>query len=730
MGGQMDSISDPLVLALTALTLRLSDHGSTNSADQFMYAALIASTELRDCLTLLVSCSDFGLESQRLEPRMRQFMVLTLGLWFSRDVLGWLRAMGLDKLGHTKNISTISRESSTDDYVYIKPSQGTEDGFIGVPTEVGHESNLLRWIHRFQSYIVYIIAGASIMSLATFIIMHARTPGSGIWWRSRPLCGRLTLGQAKAIDFFAGALMAPIILAALSFLWFSSARSSISINQGDRNQGVPLRALVEASSTSTGSYSPVKLKNLLKSGRLPLVYLGILTLVVALAGSFVANVLAYEAYDRGHQNAFFSLTSLSDDIIHQALFKLGSVNMDVTRHYNPYLFDNNQTSTFADQVTGLLTAMSLSNATERKATAPAYIGINATGDSLALDTSVRQLYDIDVYRLTLECNAIQPTSLVITQMSHQVGIIAPGFPSPAPAYASYFPGQTASLKTGWNDDYTYAAFDIGSIYVFLGYFTSFDRSTEQHNSSYGTAIPKVFNMSQSGFTGTQQISSTWGLNCTIFREYGSANLTRKDSNPEWKIEHPVFNSVKEPIRNLISDWQVALGWSAPGAVTPGIAPAMGILSTEDGIHVTNLDSFATNFLHASAELERIAYEVAATNATRAKNVTVAGVTNVQSYRMTYIPAILFASLLTICIAACLTAGLAWYSDHSLRAPRGRKLDGLRLASDLMVAFEDQRHELPKSSWNSDAVDEWGKGFRVYYKPWMEGTKASVRLDRV
>ncbi|KEQ82569.1 hypothetical protein M438DRAFT_347318 [Aureobasidium pullulans EXF-150] len=225
--------------------------------------------------------------------------------------------------------------------------------------------------------------------------------------------------------------------------------------------------------------------------------------------------------------------------------------------------------------------------------------------------------------------------------------------------------------------------------------------------------------------------SSWGLNCTILRQTGLVNLTRSELNLEWTVDTSFFDSKKQQVRNLMSDWQVALGWSAPGASSPGIAPAMAFnLETPEGASSTDLDYFARNFLEASAALEKTVYEVAAGNSTRAKNATVQGTMKIQLYRITFIPAIAFASILTICIAASLTAGLAWYSEISLRTPRGRIIDGLRLTSDLLLAFQGQQYDLPKSHSDSDTVEKRGKGFRVYYKPWTEGTQASIRLDQV
>jgi hypothetical protein len=254
-------------------------------------------------------------------------------------------------------------------------------------------------------------------------------------------------------------------------------------------------------------------------------------------------------------------------------------------------------------------------------------------------------------------------------------------------------------------------------------------STPVH-SSYGTVYPQAYNMTQDGFGGTKGMMSSWGLNCTLLRQRGTANLTREGSSLNWAIVTSSFDAGKESVPLFMSQWQVALSWTAPGASCPGLAPAMAFtLGNLNEVDIS-LDFFANNFLQASAEIERMVYEVAAWNTTRAKNFLEQGSMDAQFYRISYIPALLLASLLAILTAASLTAGLAWYSEHHHDAPRGRKIDGLRLLSDLMLGLQDQPYDPPKASWTSAAIERWGKNFRVQYMPWSEDSKATMRLDRL
>jgi hypothetical protein len=619
-------------------------------------------------------------------------------------------------------IATYEREC--DDRSYMLSGEGSNDVPHEVPFPNGKDkADRPQRRYRFQLYVVNLVAGISLVALAAFLAFCARTRDSISWWNSRPLGGHLTLGQAKAIDFVTGAFFAQLLLAALTFLWFSSARSSIYVNQGDKHQGVSLHTLVEASCTSQGSYNPIKLKNLFGSGRFPFICLGILTLVVALSGSLVSNVLAYEAYSRHRVPGTVTLTSLSDDIVAQSP---GGWPFQF-RDDDVYGYNSNQTASFADQFTGYLTAMTLDNTALTEGPAAPYIGINATRDSLTLDASIRNLYNVEVYRITPECNTVAPANLDITMLGEYIVEFTPLFPT-GYLYQGQYPGTIASLQTAMNDDYAYAAFEGTN--VFLGYLASFNVSSQPVNSSYGAVYPQAYNMTTWGFSGTKGIMSSWGLNCTLLRQRGTANLTREGSSLGWTVVTSSFDPEKESVPLFMSQWQLALSWTAPGASCPGLAPAMAFTLGNLNDVDASLDFFANNFLQASAEIERMVYEVAAWNTTRAKNFFVQGSMDAQFYRIAYVPALLLASLLAIFTAASLTAGLAWYSEHYHDAPRGRKMDGLRLLSDLMLGLQDQPYDPPKASWTSTAIERWGKNFRVHYMPWNEDSKTTIRLDRL
>ncbi|KAG9516936.1 hypothetical protein KCU93_g8958, partial [Aureobasidium melanogenum] len=501
---QWVSISDPLTMACTALAVQLSANSSGNLADQLLRRAIQLSAELRTCLNYITSSNRPDLRKQYFSPRTTQFMTLTLGLWLRSDVLPWIQSLNLNEPCKPATICIATYEREWDDSSYTLPGKTLNDGLNEVRSS-GRENkeNRPQRRYRFQLYAVNLVAGISLVALAAFLTFCARTRDGMSWWNSRPIGGHFTLGQAKGVDFVTGELFARLTLAALTFLWFSSAKSSICVNQGDKRQGVSLHALVEASCTSTGSYSPIKLKNLFGSGRLPFICFGVLKLGVALAGSFTYNNIAYEAYSRHRVPGNFTLTSLSDDIVARRSGGLsGSFQL---RDSDVYGYNSNQTASFAEQLTGYLTEMTLTNTAITEGPAAAYIGINATRDSLTLDASIRNMFDVAAYRITPECNAVAPPTLNIDMMGEYIVQFTFFTPS-GYMYEGQYPGTISSLQTATNDDYAYAAFSERN--VFLGYLASFNESSTPVNSSYGTVYPQAYNMTQYGFSGTKNIMSS------------------------------------------------------------------------------------------------------------------------------------------------------------------------------------------------------------------------------
>ncbi|KAK8074801.1 hypothetical protein PG997_009464 [Apiospora hydei] len=149
-----------------------------------------------------------------------------------------------------------------------------------------------------QSYYYAAVTTLLVLAPSIGLVIWLARAGSAISHNygldSRPLGGRLTLVQAKAVDFVCSALLAPLVLVAVNWYWFSVTRVTV-LNDGSTT-AMPLAALVEASHTDTGSYSPVKLTSLVRSGRPKMVLLGLLVLLSAVVQTCFGNVVAYEAH--------------------------------------------------------------------------------------------------------------------------------------------------------------------------------------------------------------------------------------------------------------------------------------------------------------------------------------------------------------------------------------------------------------------------------------------------
>ena len=68
--------------------------------------------------------------------------------------------------------------------------------------------------------------------------------------------GRFSKSQAKAIDVVTGAVLAPLVAAGFNVVLFSSARATVVDEK--MQKAIPLRSLLVASTTSSGSYDFIR----------------------------------------------------------------------------------------------------------------------------------------------------------------------------------------------------------------------------------------------------------------------------------------------------------------------------------------------------------------------------------------------------------------------------------------------------------------------------------------
>lgn len=136
---------------------------------------------------------------------------------------------------------------------------------------------------------------------------------------SAKIGGHLTQTQAKAIDFVCSALLAPLLMACLNFVWFACARVCVVNEHAPTHRGgagVPLQSLARASRTAFGTYDLLGLWELFSAKTWRLSVLGAVALLSAISSSALGNIIAYESFrEEGPSTGNYTLRMLSDDQI-------------------------------------------------------------------------------------------------------------------------------------------------------------------------------------------------------------------------------------------------------------------------------------------------------------------------------------------------------------------------------------------------------------------------------
>lgn len=168
-------------------------------------------------------------------------------------------------------------------------------------------------------------------------------------------------------------------MAALNFVWFSSARVS-AVNERTRNNkelGVPLTSLVAVSSTSSGSIDLFNLYDLVRGRTWRLCFFAALTVLSAVARASLCNIIAYVAYleDRDATDVAVPRT-LSDNVTSQ------DSTFITTDPIKTYKYTSDQQAEISCQISALLTGLKFRAASSHLDSSGAYIGVNATTGSM------------------------------------------------------------------------------------------------------------------------------------------------------------------------------------------------------------------------------------------------------------------------------------------------------------------------------------------------------------
>ncbi|KAK7984957.1 hypothetical protein PG988_002579 [Apiospora saccharicola] len=323
--------------------------------------------------------------------------------------------------------------------------------------------------------------------------------------------GRLTLVQAKAINFVCSALIAPLILVAVNWYWFSVTRATI-LNDGSTT-AMPLAALVEASHTDTGSYSPVKLTSLVRSGRPKMVLLGLLVFLSAVAQTCFSNVIAYEAHSVSDmESSPVPLRALVTEL--PSFIGSGDITAAGDQSMHLYNFTQAQRVNFMGQATSMLSDITFAGSAGKLSSDGTYVGMNATQASLdQLSPNITGLEGVPAYRISIHCNAAPRSGPVsVTKWAYNQ-VYASTFLDDENTFQSWYVGQIDAVTNEWVDFESWLAFNYNETYFF--HMMRFNQSNNADPSPYGTITYTAQNMSSFGYQGTKGTMSSFSFRCNL-----------------------------------------------------------------------------------------------------------------------------------------------------------------------------------------------------------------------
>ena len=544
--------------------------------------------------------------------------------------------------------------------------------------------------------------------------------------------GKLTQPQAKVIDVICSVVLAPCLMAALNYIWFTCARVSV-VNERHYT-GVPLATLATVSRSTRGSYWIGDLMSLLQGRTQKLSMLAVMVLLSAVANSTIAAIIAYEAYSTATSDATAgTLRYLSDTVISRTTI-LAPINYDDLSTFD---YNVQQQSNITSQITGLLTGLSFTDATSNLDN-EAYIGVNSTSTALTnISPNVTELSNIPGFRLTIDCQPDTPDNIQILQMGESTTVIdlfwdikvEGGYE--ANIFTAPYPGQIADISGAYNEVYQFTAFLENSTEVYLGLlYSNFGLNISNIISSpYGDIHSLSVNMTSHSFSGTKATMSIWGLRCWLNRQDGLLNYTRTPTLT-WNLSASSFSTqVNTKVPSLLAPWQTNINYRAPRSTVPGIGPALALSASgksalADAYNDTDFKIYALNYLYASGEAQRIAYEVAALNLSR--NLpqffyNASGLVREQHYRMTYVPAFLITGLFCVFFVAVMVVAMTVSTAGTYSARSFRQVDLLRLLVDVSDGLHEEAKVLSDQGLGNDGIEKWAKSCNVkYYKTTVDG----------
>ena len=556
---------------------------------------------------------------------------------------------------------------------------------------------------------------------------------------SQPLGGRLTLVQAKAIDFVCSALIAPLVLVAVNWYWFSVTRVTV-LNDGSTT-AMPLAALVEASHTDTGSYSPVKLTSLVRSGRPKMVLLGLLVFLSAVSQTCFSNVIAYEAHSVSDvEPSTVPLRALVTGL--PSFIGSGDSNAAQDRSMHIYNFTQAQRVSFMSQATSMLSDIAFAGSAGKLSSDGTYVGMNVTQSSLdQLLPNITGLRGVPAYRVSIHCSAAPNDHVGVTNFAYNQ-VTASTFVDNKDMFQSWYAGQVDAVTNEWVDFESWLAFNYNYNETYFFHMMRFNQSNHTDPSPYGTITYAAQNMTRFGYQGTKGVMSSWGFRCNLQRESGFSTLSR-NRDLSWRQEDIDWTGKQEPMDWLIGDWQLALNYRSPVSMggQPGFGPALAAtaLLKDPEAHRYSGDCSVricldypksiSNLLYAAGETERLAYETRNTNASSlgqgATHAVKATITR-EAYRMTYVPLLLLCGLLSAFLAALIPFGLLLHGRRTNSVRTWREVNTLQLMADTVTGLRDEYIVEQMKAAGPNGSGKLARTAKVKYEV-LGGKKVSLKL---
>jgi hypothetical protein len=220
------------------------------------------------------------------------------------------------------------------------------------------------------------------------------------FWLSAPIGGQFSQIVAKGIDFFCGAIVAPLVMATVSLAWFSFARTgTYNVDPGHQNSA-SLKSFLEMSTTSGGSYDPWKLWNIFRPKNVRFRLFSALVLFTAITTSFFVNVIAYEGFIVNQE--FYGNATLR-----YLKNPYTDYKMDNTYYMSAIPLERREGSSLAVSYATIMNSIGFGVYTQDHGQmwSPAqFISANTTKKSLeGLSDGIRELKDVPAFRKTLSC---------------------------------------------------------------------------------------------------------------------------------------------------------------------------------------------------------------------------------------------------------------------------------------------------------------------------------------